>query len=241
MCAARTFFRQVVSGLHGSTTAHLTAQHYPEEDGSYLPNFDMAVSRLVAYPDRILNLYAAFSLVDQALAKLGQILAQSEADALKPLRSLGLYGLAHQIVVSPQNASGILSGVGSDDIEALRLAFQNISRLVNCVGCTLCRLHSKMQLLGLGTAFQVVLTPPDELELLAYSLTPSEWGALVQTALKLTESIYFVNFIEEALFSQQLSQASGLVSAGTLVVLLLPLIVQLIRPSPRPGPDKAHP
>ena len=41
--------------------------------------------------------------------------------------------------------------------------FRNISRILDCVTCEKCRLWSKLQVLGLGTAIRLLLTPEEDL------------------------------------------------------------------------------
>ena len=64
-----------------------------------------------------------------------------------------------------------------------KLVFQNISRLLDCVSCQKCRLHGKMQLLGLGTSLQVLLLPE---HLIASSLSKDELVSLFNTVGKLS-------------------------------------------------------
>jgi hypothetical protein len=35
--------------------------------------------------------------------------------------------------------------------------FRNISRIMDCVGCEKCKIHGKIQILGLGTALKILL------------------------------------------------------------------------------------
>ena len=64
--------------------------------------------------------------------------------------------------------------------------FLNISEVMDCISCQKCKLHGKLQLLGLGTALKVLLLPED---LLASSLNQQEVVALVNTIAKFSHAI----------------------------------------------------
>lgn len=40
--------------------------------------------------------------------------------------------------------------------------FRNISRIMDCVSCEKCRVWGKLEMLGLGTAIKILLTPEEE-------------------------------------------------------------------------------
>jgi hypothetical protein len=74
--------------------------------------------------------------------------------------------------------------------EEFRLKFRNISRILECVSCEKCRLWSKLQILGLGTAAKVLLTEGAE-EVESLQLRRQEVIALVNTLHQLTKSVAF--------------------------------------------------
>ena len=64
--------------------------------------------------------------------------------------------------------------------------FHNISDVMDCVSCQKCKLHGKLQLLGLGTALKVLLLPED---MHAAALSRAEIVALVNTVAKFSRAI----------------------------------------------------
>ena len=64
--------------------------------------------------------------------------------------------------------------------------FLNISEVMDCISCQKCKLHGKLQLLGLGTALKVLLLPED---LLDSSLNKQEVVALINTIAKFSHAI----------------------------------------------------
>ena len=64
--------------------------------------------------------------------------------------------------------------------------FHNISEVMDCISCQKCKLHGKLQVLGLGTALKVLLLPE---HMHANALKRSEVVALVNTVAKFSHAI----------------------------------------------------
>ena len=64
--------------------------------------------------------------------------------------------------------------------------FHNISDVMDCISCQKCKLHGKLQLLGLGTALKVLLLPE---HMHATALSRAEIVALINTVAKFSHAI----------------------------------------------------
>ena len=64
--------------------------------------------------------------------------------------------------------------------------FHNISSVMDCISCQKCRLHGKIQLLGIGTALKILLLPVTHI---SASLERSELVALFNTLAKFSSAI----------------------------------------------------
>jgi len=62
--------------------------------------------------------------------------------------------------------------------------FRNISLIMDCVSCETCKVHAKLQIMGIGAALKILLTPND-----AIQLDRNEVIALFNTLHKFSESI----------------------------------------------------
>jgi hypothetical protein len=87
--------------------------------------------------------------------------------------------------------------------------FHNISEVMDCISCQKCKLHGKLQLLGLGTALKVLLLPE---HLHGEALTRSEVVALVNTVSKFSHAILQAPRLAEAAKREQ--PPEGFESAG---------------------------
>ena len=70
--------------------------------------------------------------------------------------------------------------------EEMQLHFQNISQIMNCVGCEKCKLWGKLQIVGLGTAMKILFNVKDLKHLV---LTRNEVIAFFNLLARLSESI----------------------------------------------------
>ena len=66
--------------------------------------------------------------------------------------------------------------------------FRNISRIIDCVGCEKCRLHGKLQILGIGTALKILFAP----DVHKLKLQRNEVIALINTIGKFSHAIYII-------------------------------------------------
>lgn len=76
-----------------------------------------------------------------------------------------------------------------------RERFRNISRIMDCVSCEKCRLWGKLQILGIGTAIKILLTPSQEL-LHKHLLNRQEVIALINVLHQFSKSIEFIAYVQ---------------------------------------------
>uniref|UniRef100_A0A7S4NRM3 Cytochrome b5 heme-binding domain-containing protein n=1 Tax=Guillardia theta TaxID=55529 RepID=A0A7S4NRM3_GUITH len=78
--------------------------------------------------------------------------------------------------------------------------FHNISSVMDCISCQKCRLHGKIQLLGLGTALKVLLLPE---QLIMASLERAEIVALFNTLSKFSTAIRGIQTLTNKFYEYQ--------------------------------------
>jgi hypothetical protein len=75
--------------------------------------------------------------------------------------------------------------------EEFRNRFRNITRIMDCVTCEKCKVWGKLQILGLGTAIKILLTPESDLRTSVGFLNRQELIALINTLHQLAKSVSF--------------------------------------------------
>ena len=63
MCSEERLFYKVISGLHTSINTQLSHNYIDFDKNKTYPNFEIFFKTVGYYPDRILNLYFAYSVI----------------------------------------------------------------------------------------------------------------------------------------------------------------------------------
>uniref|UniRef100_A0A8K9XXX1 Endoplasmic reticulum oxidoreductase 1 beta n=1 Tax=Oncorhynchus mykiss TaxID=8022 RepID=A0A8K9XXX1_ONCMY len=178
LCLEKRVFYRLISGLHSSINIHLCAEYLLDEGwGKSLwgPNvqefrhrFDPAETKGEG-TRRLKNLYFLYLIELRALSKVAPYFDRAfvnlytgdrqEDRATKEL----LLQFFNETKAFPMHFDE-KSMFAGQKIEAktlkeeFRLHFKNISRIMDCVGCSKCRLWGKLQTQGLGTALKILFS-----------------------------------------------------------------------------------
>ncbi|XP_035485220.1 ERO1-like protein alpha [Scophthalmus maximus] len=177
-CVEKRAFYRLISGLHASINTHLSARYLLDDSwfqrrwGHNVTEFRQRFdSELTAGegPKRLRNLYFLYLIELRALAKALPFFqrpsfrlytGRAEEDqrhkelllqVLQMARSFPLHFDETSLFAGDEKEAAKLK-------EDVRLAFLNISRIMDCVGCFKCRLWGKLQTQGLGTALKILFS-----------------------------------------------------------------------------------
>lgn len=197
---------RLLSGLHASINLHIAHQYYPPIQGkrdSWEPNVKTFKKHFVGHPGRFKNLQFAFVVLLRAIRKATPVLSKfkihtgSLAEDART-QSLVNHFLDSYVLNSCQDVfeafdesllfheSSKPTSVLQDLKRQFKDVFKSVSSLFNCVKCQKCRLHGKLQLLGIGTALKFLLVPT---EVLQKNISREEVVALFNTLGKFSESL----------------------------------------------------
>ena len=150
--------------------------------------------KLGQHPDRLNNLYFLFVFLLRAVNKATPMLLSfnySTGDALQDastssaVRELLTSGIVPSC--SPSLSFDETVMFAAHERLPLKLQFRrhfrNISRIMDCVGCEKCRLHGKLQVLGIGTALKVLFNDS------VFDLQRNEVVALIGTLGKVSNAV----------------------------------------------------
>ncbi|KNC47196.1 endoplasmic reticulum oxidoreductin 1 [Thecamonas trahens ATCC 50062] len=203
-CLEKRVFFRLISGLHSSITCHLVDEYFFEDSQTWGPNLDMFKARFAAHPEHLDNLYFAYMLALRAFDKAAPLLSAyhyrtdnaSEQAAVRITMGELVETLRGELTAArcdvPFDESRLFRG---PDAAALRAAFQrkfyNISRIMDCVGCSKCRLWGKVQIRGLSVALRILFGDGSASSLA--KLTRNQILTFVWTLHRLSESVAIVN------------------------------------------------
>jgi len=105
--------------------------------------------------------------------------------------------------------------------EELVAKFNNISAIMDCVGCEKCKMWGKLQTHGIGTALKILLTPESQG---VPELSRNEIVALLNTAKQFAKSVRHVVIFKELEISQKINYLILNSCFGTVGAVLLLLL-----------------
>ncbi|KAM6942950.1 ERO1-like protein alpha isoform 2-T2 [Xenentodon cancila] len=177
-CVEKRAFYRLVSGLHASINIHLSARYLLDDSwfqrkwghnvSEFRQRFDSEITAGEG-PKRLRNLYFLYLIELRALAKVLPFFQQPSVwlftgrtredrehkelllEILQLARSFPLHFDETSLFAGDEQEAARLK-------EDIRLAFLNISRIMDCVGCFKCRLWGKLQTQGLGTALKILFS-----------------------------------------------------------------------------------
>ena len=166
----RVFYR-LISGLHSSISAHIVSDYLLDEaTHTWGPNLPMFQARLgnPDVKDRVENLYFAYLFVLRAVMKAGPTLKEVHYEtgyAKEDMHTKNLMAklvdnkdLKHSCPV-PFDEGRLWKGKDADKLKAdLQASFQNITKVMDCVGCEKCKMWGKLQFLGVATSLKILFS-----------------------------------------------------------------------------------
>uniref|UniRef100_H2UPL1 ERO1-like protein alpha n=1 Tax=Takifugu rubripes TaxID=31033 RepID=H2UPL1_TAKRU len=225
----RAFYR-LISGLHASINIHLSARYLLDDSWfqkkwghnvtEFQKRFDADLTAGEG-PKRLRNLYFLYLIELRALAKALPFFQRSsfqlytgkvEEDQKHKGMMLDILQLARSFPLHFDETS-LFAG---DEKEAaklkedVRLAFLNISRIMDCVGCFKCRLWGKLQTQGLGTSLKILFSgrqiealPMSDIQGPAFQLSRQEIVSLFNAFGRISTSIRELQNFRELLAEEQ--------------------------------------
>ncbi|XP_033112221.1 ERO1-like protein alpha isoform X2 [Anneissia japonica] len=177
LCLEKRVFYRLISGLHSSINIHLCAKYLlAAGDGAFKqdvwgPNPKEFQRRFSPEktggegPLRLKNLYFTYLVVLRAIAKASPYFKQETFYTGVEARDVEVKNVVLKIAMLAEkfpnhfNESAMFTGKEAHNLkEEFRKHFWNISRIMDCVDCTKCRLWGKLQIQGLGTALKILFS-----------------------------------------------------------------------------------
>lgn len=192
--------------MHASINIHIAANFFPPKKGvrnAWGANPKRITELFATHPARVKNLQFAFVVLLRALRKAAPQLYEYPIVTGDDSEDVRTRALLHRLLDSHilKSCAKVFSAFDESMLfhespeilsttavlkTTFKGVFRNISKVLDCVSCQKCKLHGKMQLLGIGAALKVLLTPPGMLE---SSLSREEVIALVNTIGKFSHAI----------------------------------------------------
>jgi flavocytochrome c len=238
MCYEERVLYRLLSGMHASINIHISKNYYPPRKGkrdTFEPNPRRYWQQFARHPERLRNLHFAFVVLLRAVQRGSAYLSsqtQYGERGLMLVRRLIDSNVLHSCnaVFSAFDESVLFSGDGgtlpTTHKQQFKHVFRNISSLFDCVTCQQCKLHGKLQLLGVGTALKLLLLPQELI-----SVTRQEAVALFNTLAKFSDAIVSARVLEQQARDLLDRDAAAAAAAAATTVAASP------RPTPPSVPN----
>ena len=214
LCYEERVLYRLLSGMHASVNIHVALHANPPQskDEEWLPDPARFAQLFENHPERLKNLHFSFVVMLRALRKATPALAKFPTDLgqdtiedektrqlkMKLLDSPQVLGKSCEELFNAFDearlfndvgvASEVLVNSGGSDKMQFKDIFRNITEVIDCVACQKCRLHGKLQILGIGTALKILLLP-EEVLMNEDVITRSEFVAMINTIAKFSRAL----------------------------------------------------
>lgn len=231
LCLEERLIYRVISGLHSSISTHISLAYHrkaklsPKSDSTkqdssdvqYSPNPTHFIHVVGSHPERVENLFFSFLILLRSLKKADKLLLNTHTfnnldihEDIK-IKQLISYLLQSAVLTSCNPVFKAFDETllfkdleNKDSLKLKRLVkekFMNVSSLFNCVRCQSCKLHGKLELLGIGTALKILFIPESHLDIV--QLSREEIIALFNTLYSFSESIQAIPVLVKQYWLQQ--------------------------------------
>ncbi|QRW08041.1 endoplasmic oxidoreductin-1 [Ceratobasidium sp. AG-Ba] len=200
-CLEKRVYYRIISGLHASISTHICAEMLDRQTGQWVPDLQCYIDRVASHPERLQNIYFNAVLMLRALRKVGPYLAAYDICSGNHEEEQRTRFLLYNVLDIAGEAgkfdeSTLFKGADAAILrEEFKDRFRNVTRIMDCIGCSKCRLWGKIQTTGVATALKILFEFDKE------SLDPrinpnllqrTEVVALINTLHRLSESLHAV-------------------------------------------------
>ena len=209
MCYEERVFYRLISGLHAEIACHV-AEYYSNEKNEIAPSTSVFMERVGNYPERIENIFFVFVFLSRAVNKAAPLLLSHNYHTGNTTDLELVQKLMRDLIKSPTISQcsaeqsfdeSVMFKEGKATLKAeFKKNFQNITRIIDCIGCEKCKLHGKLHILGLGTALKILFAPDVE----QLNLKRNEIIALINTLGKFSHAIHIIEAMKHRLFLREM-------------------------------------
>ena len=200
----KTFFR-IFSGWLSNTNMQIGINYHNRDTNETYLNVSMLTSKLLMHREKVDNLFFLYSLVVKAVHKAKHIILEYDyhsGNEMEDKRTLDLLRLVYE---SPGKEVEFLNEAFTETTEdfghfmrskkltELVARFRNISSIIDCVSCSKCRMHAKLEVFGISTMLKIMFASVEELKT---NIMRNEVVSFINLFAKLSKTISYIKMID---------------------------------------------
>ena len=206
LCKDDKFFFKLFSGWLSNTNFQIGMNFHDIVKNITFVNVTMLTERLLYQKERIENFLFLYSVVVKAVNKAKDFLLEYNYESGNKIEDKNTISLINNIFKDNSDNLKLLDDIfketdieiknflESQKINELIIRFRNISSIIDCVTCSKCRMHAKLEVFGIGTALKILFTNKLELK---ESISRNELVSFINLFAKLSRNVGYIKFIDE--------------------------------------------
>ena len=143
-CKETMLFYELVSGLHTSISMHICGEYFDDMTMTFKENSTCYEHRIGRFPDRIQNMLTLFAMMTKSLFKIQEDMINIITG--NDWEDFHIKSLMDQLLLSIKECPTMTDKIfhekalKGDFLTNIQQKFNNISTIMDCVGCEKCRL-----------------------------------------------------------------------------------------------------
>ena len=206
LCKDDKFFFKLFSGWLSNTNFQIGMNFHDIVKNNTFINVTMLTERLLYQRERIENFLFLYSVIIKAVNKAKDFLLEYNYQSGNKIEDKNTISLINNIFKDNSNNLKLLDNIfketdieinnflQSQKINELIIRFRNISSIIDCVTCSKCRMHAKLEVFGIGTALKILFTNKLELK---ESISRNELVSFINLFAKLSRNVGYIKFIDD--------------------------------------------
>lgn len=201
----KTFYR-IFSGWLSNTNMQIGINYHNKETNTTYLNVSMITTRLLKSKERVDNLFFLYSLMIKAVQKAKSLLLNYNYYSGNTEEDKKTLDLLREMFFANGNEINFLNDafnettpdfeyfMHSKKINELVTRFRNISSIIDCVSCSKCRMHAKLEVFGIATMLKIMFANNEELK---QRLIRNEVVSFINLFAKLSKTISYMKYIND--------------------------------------------
>ena len=207
LCVEDKIFSNIFMGWLVNTNFQIGCNFRNRETNNTYINVSYVTKKYLYHKDKIDNLLFLYSLMIKAVNKAVPLLLEYDYRSgnktedqmpYKYTKEIFRYELLN-IDLIEESFQEIYSHfekfTNSQKISELIIRFRNISSIIDCVTCSKCRMHAKLEVFGIATMLKIIFT--SSTEELKKSMSRNELVAFINLFAKLSKSVNNLELIDK--------------------------------------------
>ncbi|MCQ2816796.1 MAG: ERO1 family protein [archaeon] len=174
LCTEDLTFYRIFSGWLSNTNMQIGMNFHDLKTNRTFINVPFIITRLLNNKERIDNLFFLYSLMVKAVHKAKDVLLNYDYHSGNNREDANAINLLNELYDGNYvDKLNDLFNETNDDFEnfmhskktvQLITRFRNISSIIDCVTCSKCRMHSKLEVFGMATMLKIMFANSDQLK-----------------------------------------------------------------------------